>query len=194
METFIMILLVLVIAFVVGLLIKSSKDEPKANSGPKTKEKFINEKALELKMPKKLEEELNQEDISIKVTIKTDRSLAYARHPEILEAERLKYHEPQRALEILLPLCDVEKGIYVKHMCLFCYRQMKDPESEKQMIYRILDRIETVQPDECDELEYENMKCSTQKYLDRMKWVDTLIERKRIREEKAKLKANRPTK
>ncbi len=191
MVFWLLILFVAFLTFVMGLIAKSGKNYTKKDS---PREVFKNQEALELKMPKKLKESLDGDDVNIKVTIKTDKTLAYARHPQLKEAEALKYNEPEKALEVLLPLCDEEKGIYVKHMCLFCYRQMKDPESEKQMIYRILDRIETVQPDECDELEYENMKCSTQKYLDRMKWVDTLIERKRIREEKAKLKANRPTK
>lgn len=179
MVFWLLILFVAFLAFVMGLIAKSDKNYTKKDS---PQEVFKNPEALELKMPKKLKESLDGDDVNIKVTIKTDKTLAYARHPQLKEAEALKYNEPEKALEVLLPLCDEEKGIYVKHVCLFCYRKLKDPESEKKMIYRIFDKIETIKEDECDEIEYEYIKNCRPVYESRLRWVETLIERKRKKE------------
>lgn len=175
------ILFVAFLCFVMAIIAKSGKENTPKD---KPQEVFQNPEALELKMPKKLKESLDGDDVKIKVTIKTDKTLAYARHPQLREAEALKYNEPEKALEVLLPLCDEEKGIYVKHVCLFCYRQLKDPESEKKMIYRIFDKIETIKEDECDEIEYDYISKCRPVYEDRLRWVETLIERKRKKEER----------
>ena len=175
-----LIVFVMVISFALGLM---SKDKNKTTT-QKHQEVFENPDALKIKMPKKLEESLEGDDVKIRVTFKTGKTLAYARHPQLKEAEPLKYNEPEKALEILLPLCDEEKGIYVKQVCLFCYRQLKDPESEKKMIYRIFNKIDTIKEDDCDEIEYDYISKCRPVYEDRLRWVETLIERKRKKEER----------
>ena len=177
-------ILVVVLSFVVGLASNKSKDKYQYSD----KKEFVDEDYLKMRIPKKIEKQMNDENFEPKLTIKTTEALAYARTPEIREGERLKYSDPKRALEILLPLCDVEKGKYVKHICLQCYRNLKDYESEKKMIFRILEQIENVSPEDCDELEYKNMKASEETYYKRLNWVNTLIERKRVKEEKEKAK------
>lgn len=177
------LVLILVVLLTIGL---HAESKDKGTSASLTKNvDIIGKDEFKLNLPRELKQELDEEGIEAWAGIKTDDALARYRHPALIEGERLKYSDPQKALEILLPLCDIEKGKYVKHVCLQCYRNLKDYESEKKMIHRILDQIENVQPYDCDELEYHNMKASEQTYYKRLNYVNQRIESIKKKEQAA---------
>ncbi len=173
--------IVLLLLFVLALIpvcvaIKRNKDSRSSPTSNFNGEFNIGKGEVKMPMLKRDEKRLNDDNFASLITIKTAGSLACARNPEIREGEKLKYSDPRKALEILLPICDIEKGNYVKHVCLQCYRNLKDYESERKMIHRILERIDEIQPDECDPLEYSNIKGSEDTYYKRLNFVNKRIE------------------
>lgn len=74
--------------------------------------------------------------ISVKIT--TDRSLAHEANPDLELAEKLKYNEPEKAVDIFLSCAADESGLYSLHQACFCYRKMKAYDKEKELIQQII--------------------------------------------------------
>jgi len=75
--------------------------------------------------------------VSVKIT--TERSLAHEANPADLElAEKLKYSEPEKAVEIFLSCAANESGLYSLHQACICYRSMKAYDKEKELIQQII--------------------------------------------------------
>lgn len=74
--------------------------------------------------------------VTIKIT--TERSLAHETNPDLDLAEKLKYSEPEKAVEIFLSCAANESGLYSLHQACFCYRKMKAYDKEKELIQQII--------------------------------------------------------
>lgn len=74
--------------------------------------------------------------VTIKIT--TERSLAHETNPDLELAEKLKYSEPEKAVEIFLSCAANESGLYSLHQACFCYRKMKAYDKEKELIQQII--------------------------------------------------------
>jgi tetratricopeptide (TPR) repeat protein len=74
--------------------------------------------------------------VTVKIT--TERSLAHETNPDLELAEKLKYSEPEKAVEIFLSCAANESGLYSLHQACFCYRKMKAYDKEKELIQQII--------------------------------------------------------
>lgn len=74
--------------------------------------------------------------VTVKIT--TERSLAHEANPDLEFAEKLKYSEPEKAVEIFLSCAANESGLYSLHQACFCYRKMKAYDKEKELIQQII--------------------------------------------------------
>lgn len=74
--------------------------------------------------------------VSVKIT--TERSLAHEANPDLELAEKLKYSEPEKAVEIFLSCAANESGLYSLHQACICYRNMKAYDKEKELIQQII--------------------------------------------------------
>lgn len=74
--------------------------------------------------------------VTVKIT--TERSLAHETNPDLELAEKLKYSEPEKAVEIFLSCAAKESGLYSLHQACFCYRKMKAYDKEKELIQQII--------------------------------------------------------
>lgn len=74
--------------------------------------------------------------VTIKIT--TERSLAKEANPDLDIAEKLKYSDPEKAVEIFLSCAANESGLYSLHQACICYRKMKAYDKEKELILQIL--------------------------------------------------------
>lgn len=74
--------------------------------------------------------------VSVKIT--TERSLAHEANPDLELAEKLKYSEPEKAVEIFLSCAANESGLYSLHQACICYRSMKAYDKEKELIQQII--------------------------------------------------------
>lgn len=99
-------------------------------------------------------------------------------YPQLAAAETIKRTDTSKALEIALPIAECEKGINAKFLCCQCYRLQKDYESERKMILKILDRINTISPDEISRNEYMQMKQRTQEMMKRLDTVESRLRSK----------------
>lgn len=79
-------------------------------------------------------------------------------YPQLREAEDLKRIDPEKALDIALPIAEKEKGITAKFLCCQIYRLRKDYESEREMILKILERINSIKPDEISRNDFASLK------------------------------------
>lgn len=102
--------------------------------------------------------------VTVKIT--TERSLAHETNPDLELAEKLKYSEPEKAVEIFLSCAANESGLYSLHQACFCYRKMKAYDKEKELIQQII----TVCKDEGKEEyipEYESRLKSVEYYINK---------------------------
>ena len=74
--------------------------------------------------------------VSVKIT--TERSLAHEANSDLELAEKLKYDEPEKAVEIFLSCAANESGLYSLHQACLCYRKMKAYDKEKELIQQII--------------------------------------------------------
>lgn len=74
----------------------------------------------------------------VSVKIATERSLAHEANPDLELAEKLKYSEPEKAVEIFLSCAANESGLYSLHQACICYRNMKAYDKEKELIQQII--------------------------------------------------------
>ena len=74
--------------------------------------------------------------VTVKIT--TERSLAHETNPDLELAEKLKYSEPEKAVEIFLSCAANESGLYSLHQACICYRNMKAYDKEKELIQQII--------------------------------------------------------
>lgn len=74
--------------------------------------------------------------VTVKIT--TERSLAHETNPDLELAEKLKYSEPEKAVEIFLSCAANESGLYSLHQACFCYRKMKAYDKEKELMQQII--------------------------------------------------------
>lgn len=74
--------------------------------------------------------------VTVKIT--TERSLAQEANPDLDIAEKLKYSDPEKAVEIFLSCAANESGLYSLHQACICYRKMKAYDKEKELILQIL--------------------------------------------------------
>lgn len=74
--------------------------------------------------------------VTVKIT--TERSLAHETNPDLELAGKLKYSEPEKAVEIFLSCAANESGLYSLHQACFCYRKMKAYDKEKELIQQII--------------------------------------------------------
>lgn len=74
--------------------------------------------------------------VTVKIT--TERSLAHEANPDLELAEKLKYSEPEKAVEIFLSCAANESGLYSLHQACICYRNMKAYDKEKELIQQII--------------------------------------------------------
>ncbi len=106
-------------------------------------------------------EQNNNEFLSIKLIhnkLKSNRlepfsisiSCAYdGSYPQIVKAEELKNENPNAALDLAIPVAEVEKDIEAKFLCCQCYRILKDYESERIMILKIIEHINNASHKSC---------------------------------------------
>jgi hypothetical protein len=102
--------------------------------------------------------------VTVKIT--TEHSLAHETNPDLELAEKLKYSEPEKAVEIFLSCAANESGLYSLHQACFCYRKMKAYDKEKELIQQII----TVCKDEGKEEyipEYESRLKSVEYYINK---------------------------
>lgn len=74
--------------------------------------------------------------VSVKIT--TERSLAHEANPDLEQAEKLKYSDPEKAVKIFLSCAANESGLYSLHQACLCYRKMKAYDKEKELIQQII--------------------------------------------------------
>lgn len=67
--------------------------------------------------------------------------------PETSEAYKMRSSQPERALEILLPIVKKEHDYRAANYCCTCYRTLKQPDKELEMIDFILAKIEAYRED-----------------------------------------------
>ena len=79
-------------------------------------------------------------------------------YPQLAEAESLKRTDQEKALEIALPIAEKEKGIDAKFLCCQIYRLQKEYDKEHELILKIIERIETIKPDEISRNDYAILK------------------------------------
>lgn len=79
-------------------------------------------------------------------------------YPQLRKAEDLKRIDPEKALYIALPIAEKEKGITAKFLCCQIYRLRKDYKSEREMILKILERINSIKPDEISRNDFASLK------------------------------------
>lgn len=99
-------------------------------------------------------------------------SISEEQFPIYREAELIKKNDPQKALEMILPFTELEKGIELRHLCCFCYRQIKDYTNEKKMIESILSYIDSVSLDDLPRNNVFNLKGCKDTYLKRLETVN----------------------
>lgn len=108
--------------------------------------------------------------VSVKIT--TERSLAHEANPDLVFAERLKYSEPEKAVEIFLSCASNESGLYSLHQACFCYRKMKAYDKEKELIQQIIAICKDEGKEEC-----------IPEYESRLKSVEYCINKQNEKEE-----------
>ncbi len=112
-------------------------------------------------------------------------------YAELKEATEIKRENPQGALELALPITDKEKGIDAKFLCCQCYRLMKRYEEERAMIIRIIDRIESLEPDDLEPFACAILKTHQLPIIrKRLNTVETRLANRAKREEKTRRKNN----
>ena len=109
----------------------------------------------------------------------TSAALYQGAYPQLITAEKLKRDDPHKALELALPVANRETGIGAKFLCCQCYRNLGDYESERIMIKRILERIETISPENAEISEYYSAKNKLDTMLRRLKTVENKINNSR---------------
>lgn len=92
----------------------------------------------DLKVQKMTSKEWQYIGNGVTVKITTERSLAHETNPDLELAEKLKYSEPEKAVEIFLSCAANESGLYSLHQACFCYRKMKAYDKEKELIQQII--------------------------------------------------------
>ena len=96
-------------------------------------------------------------------------------YPELQEAESLKRTDPEAALLIALPIAAKEKGMKAKFLCCQIYRLQKDYEAERRMIVRILNHMDSVNPEEILQEDLYHMKSQRPTILQRLNTVESRI-------------------
>lgn len=99
-------------------------------------------------------------------------------YPQIAAAAALKNTDQERALELALPIAMKEKGIDAKFLCCQIYRLQKDYESEREMILKILERIDNISPEEISKSDYFSIKRQTDTILKRLNTVESRLQSK----------------
>lgn len=92
----------------------------------------------DLKVKKIMSKEGQYIGNGVTVKITTERSLAHEANPVLEQAEKLKYSEPEKAVEIFLLCAANESGLYSLHQACICYRNMKAYDKEKELINQII--------------------------------------------------------
>lgn len=70
--------------------------------------------------------------------ITTNRSIALEKCPELSMAERLKYSDPLKAVQIFLKCAEkIGDNVYPYHQACICYRNVKDYDNEQIIIEKI---------------------------------------------------------
>lgn len=108
----------------------------------------------------------------VSVKIITERSLAHEANPDLVFAEKLKYSEPEKAVEIFLSCASNESGLYSLHQACFCYRKMKAYDKEKELIQQIIAICKDEGKEEC-----------IPEYESRLKSVEYCINKQNEKEE-----------
>ena len=103
---------------------------------------------------------------------------------EYREAQKLINEDPQKALDILLPLVEQERELDVKHLCCRCYRKLKQYDKEKEMVERILHYIENVPDDIAPEEVVIAIRESKEIYESRLAYDEKMIASKNKRKKK----------
>lgn len=99
-------------------------------------------------------------------------------YPQLRLADSIKRTDTAKALEMALPIADKEKGIDAKFLCCQCYRLLKDYKLERDMILRILDRIDTIAPDDISNNEYRILKNRASEIMKRLDTVESRLNSK----------------
>lgn len=126
----------------------------------------------------------NTETITISVILSEDENYSSLIHigcgpyPQLRYADSIKREDTGTALEIALPIAEKEKGINAKFLCCQCYRLIKDYESEKEMIIRIINRIDSISDEEISPIDYYVMKKRVPEILKRLNTVESRIQSK----------------
>ena len=129
--------------------------------------------AIRLIMPKAIEKVCNPFGVPGSVISTYDGAF-----PKLEEAFNIKRTDPGKALEIALPVSEIEKGIEAKFLCCQCYRLLLDYESEEKMIQKIIKRIETVDENFVSPRMYWDMKSKLQTMQKRLNTVQTRLANK----------------
>lgn len=99
-------------------------------------------------------------------------------YPQLVAADSIKRTDPDGALELALPIAECEKGINGKFLCCQIFRLQKNYEAEREMLLRILERIESITPDEIGKLDFTQMKSRTNEFLKRLDVVESRLKSK----------------
>lgn len=65
-------------------------------------------------------------------------------YPEVAKARDIRRNDPLAALDILMPIVKIEKGIDARLECIACYYQLKEWERRIEIIQETLNHIETL--------------------------------------------------
>lgn len=91
----------------------------------------------------------NKEPFSTSIRITYDGS-----YPQLEQADVLKRTDTSKALELALPIAEIETDIEAKFLCCQCYRLQKDYKAEREMIIRIINHIESATLEWCPPSRY----------------------------------------
>ena len=92
--------------------------------------------------------------------------------------DQIKRTDTAKALEIAVPIADKENGIDAKFLCCQCYRLLKDYDSEREMILRILNYIQNLKPEDVSENEYISITQRMPEMKKRLATVESRLESK----------------
>lgn len=99
-------------------------------------------------------------------------------YPQIAAASALKNTDREKALGLALPIAMKEKGIDAKFLCCQIYRLQKNYELEREMILKILERIENISPEEISKSDYFSIKRQSDTILKRLNTVESRLQSK----------------
>lgn len=99
-------------------------------------------------------------------------------YPQLGYVDQIKRTDTAKALEIAVPIADKENGIDAKFLCCQCYRLLKDYDSEREMILRILNYIQNLKPEDVSENEYISITQRMPEMKKRLATVESRLESK----------------